>query len=183
MLVMQEPREVNTKASKRIDTFLIPVSDTIETVFMDWIDHYDSVLMYGSEDPLFPNTLMGHDNKRQFRAIGLRRNHWETAGPLRDKYKAAFEAAGLPSYNPHSFRNMLVAEMYQRGLSVAEFKAGSQNLGHESALTTLTSYGKIPLEEQGRLIRDAFAAPSKGGDERPLTLADIEALLRDRGVV
>lgn len=178
MLVMQEPREVNTKASKRIDTFLTPVSDAIETVFMDWVEHYDSVLMFGPEDPLFPNTKMGHDNERQFRAIGLRRDHWKTAGPLRDIYKAAFQAAGLPSYNPHSFRNMLVAEMYQRGLSVAAFKAGSQNLGHESALTTLTSYGKIPLEEQGRLIRDSFTEPPKDGNDKFLTRAEFEAMLK-----
>ena len=35
------------------------------------------------------------------------------------------------------------------------FKAWSQNLGHEGAMTTLTSYGKIGLEEQGRLVRNA----------------------------
>ncbi len=182
MLVMQEPREVNTKASKRIDTFLIPVSVRIEGAFMDWVEHYDSVLMFGPEDPLFPNTRMGHDNERQFRTAGLRRDHWQTAGPLREIYKNAFEAAGLPSYNPHSFRNMLVAEMYQRGLSIAAFKAGSQNLGHESVLTTLTSYGKIPLEEQGRLIREAFAASPGVADEMPLTRADVEALLKTIGV-
>lgn len=183
MLVMQEPREVNTKASKRIDTFLIPVSDAIEAVFMDWVEHYDSVLMFGPEDPLFPNTKMGHDNERQFRAIGLRRDHWATAGPLRDIYKAAFTAVELPSYNPHSFRNMLVAEMYRRGLSIAAFKAGSQNLGHEHVHTTLTAYGKVPLEEQGRLIRNAFAAPPCEVNSTPVTLSDIEALLRDKGVV
>lgn len=181
MLVMQEPREVNTKASKRIDTFLMPVSEAIEGVFMDWVAHYDTALRFGPEDPLFPNTKMGHDNERQFRAIGLRRDHWASAGPLREVYKAAFTAAGLPSYNPHSFRNMLVAEMYRRGLSIEAFKAGSQNLGHEHVLTTLTSYGKLPLEEQGRLIRAAFAAPPSVADDKPLTRADIEDLLRDMG--
>ena len=48
---------------------------------------------------------------------------------------------------------MIVSEMYKRGLSVAEFKAWSQNLGHEGAMTTLTSYGKLSLEEQGQLVR------------------------------
>lgn len=178
MLVMQEPREVNTKASKRIDTFLIPVSDMIEGVFLDWVTHYDTVLKFGPEDPLFPNTKMGHDNERLFRPEGLRRDHWATAGPLREVYKAAFAAADLPCYNPHSFRNMMVEEMYQRGLSIPAFKAGSQNLGHESVLTTLNSYGKIPLEEQGRLIRAAFATPPKGGNGNPPSRAEVEAFLQ-----
>lgn len=180
LLVMQEPREVDTKASKRIDTFLMPVSDMIETVFLEWIAHFDTVLLYGPEDPLFPTTHMGHDNERQFRACGLMREHWKTAGPLRDIYKAAFAAAGLPGYNPHSFRHMIVSEMYDRKLPIVAFKAWSQNLGHESALTTLTSYGTLSLAEQGREVRRTASTASN--DETPLTRADLQAILRGNGL-
>lgn len=38
-----------------------------------------------------------------------------------------------------------------------QFKAWSQNLGHESPLTTFTSYGKVSLHRQGELIRTAVA--------------------------
>ena len=38
-----------------------------------------------------------------------------------------------------------------------QFKAWSQNLGHESPLTTFTSYGKVSLHRQGELIRSATA--------------------------
>ena len=47
---------------------------------------------------------------------------------------------------------MLMQIAYQRKLTPAQLKAWSQNLGHESLLTSLTSYETIPLEEQGRLI-------------------------------
>jgi len=46
---------------------------------MDWVAHYDAVLKFGPEDPLFPNTKMGHDNERLFRAIGLRGDRWPFA--------------------------------------------------------------------------------------------------------
>jgi hypothetical protein len=49
---------------------------------------------------------------------------------------------------------MIVSEMYRRELPVIAFKARSQNLGHEGAMTTLTSYGKPSREEQGRLVRE-----------------------------
>jgi hypothetical protein len=39
-----------------------------------------------------------------------------------------------------------------------EFKAWSQNLGHESPLTTFISYGYVPLHKQGELIRNAGKA-------------------------
>ena len=180
LLVTQEPREVDTKASKRIDTFLMPVSEGIEAVFMDWITHFDTILLFGPEDPLFPATQMGHDNERQFRATGLSREHWKTAGPLRKIYKSAFAAAGLPSYNPHSFRHMIVSEMYRRKLPIVAFKAWSQNLGHDSALTTLTSYGKLSLAEQGREVRRSVSNPD--ANERPITRADLEAFLRSNGL-
>jgi len=35
-----------------------------------------------------------------------------------------------------------------------EFKAWSQNLGHESPLTTFTSYGNISTQQQGDIIHN-----------------------------
>lgn len=176
-LIIQQPDEVATKNSKRIDTFLIPVVEHFEGIFLDWIDHLENVELFGPSDPIFPQTLMGQNGQRRLTSIGLKRAHWGQAASARKIVNDAFEAAGLPRYGPHSFRNMLVSEMYRRGLSIAAFKAGSQNLGHEHVLTTLTAYGKVPLEEQGRLIRGAFVP---FGADAPITLAAIEALLRDR---
>jgi hypothetical protein len=75
---------------------------------------------------------------------------------------------------------MIVSEMYARELSIAEFKAWSQNLGHEKPMTTLTSYGKLSLEEQGRLVRNA-SQRTKSSDS-PLTRRDIEDILTQRGL-
>ena len=41
-------------------------------------------------------------------------------------------------------------------------------------MTTLTSYGKLSLEEQGRLIKDGLK--EQLADEKPLTMADLKAL-------
>ena len=155
-LVLQDPREVKTKNSKRIDTFLAPISETCNAIFDEWITHFDNTLLYGPNDPLFPSTRMEQDNEKQFRAAGLSRKHWQTAQLVRDVYASSFESAGMPPYNPHSFRHMLVHEVYKHDLPVVTSKAWSQNLGHESAMTTLTSYGKLSLEEQRREIMRGF---------------------------
>jgi hypothetical protein len=55
--------------------------------------------------------------------------------------------------------------MYARKLSIPEFKAWSQNLGHEGAMTSLTSYGKLSLEEQRQLIQKPTAKAKDDEDE------------------
>ena len=151
-LVLQNPLEVSTKFGK-IDTFLFPLNDTFEAIVLEWVRYLREELFFADHDPLFPKTAVALDANNCFTATGLVREHWANASPARDIFKAAFRTAGLPEFTPHRFRDMIVSEMYRRELSVAEFKAWSQNLGHEGAMTTLTSYGKIGLEEQGRLIR------------------------------
>jgi hypothetical protein len=59
----------------------------------------------------------------------------------------------LPYFNPHLLRNTLVQVAYDRKLDAETFKAWSQNLGHESCLTTFSSYGTIPPIRQAEIMR------------------------------
>ena len=47
-------------------------------------------------------------------------------GPARDIFRRAFAAAGLPYYNPHSFRSMLVRHAMGLDLTPEEMKAWSK---------------------------------------------------------
>jgi len=174
MLILQNPLEVSTKFSKRIDTFLFPLNEQFEQIFLDWVDYLKSQELFADHDPLFPKTALGHDDNDCFIPTGLSREHWANASPVRTIFKAAFEAAQLPVFTPHSFRHMIVAQMYDRNLSVAQFKAWSQNLGHEGAMTTLTSYGKLSLHEQERLVRET----TNNQSEPSLSIDQIENLLK-----
>lgn len=73
--------------------------------------------------------------------MGLELKHRSNADPIRRIFKTAFEAVDLPYFNPHSLRNLLVRLGDERCRSPEDFKAWSQNLGHEQVLTTFTSYG------------------------------------------
>ena len=179
-LVKQDPREVSTKFSKRIDTFLFPLNFTFEPLVLDYVRFLREDLYFGDHDPLFPKTAMGHDENDCFQPTGLSHLHWATATPMRKVFKKAFELVGLDPFTPHRFRDMIVSEMYARKLSVPEFKAWSQNLGHEGAMTSLTSYGRLSLEEQRQLVRKN---PDPSSMERPATLSDVEALLRKKGLL
>lgn len=111
-----------------------------------------------------------------FIAIGLARHGWATSAPIRDIFKRAFAAAGLPYFNPHSFRDMLVHHAMSLNLSPKQMKAWSQNLGHSDVLTTFTSYGNVPVHQQGALIR-AVVANDRNDGASSEQIATLELLL------
>ncbi|MGH9692489.1 MAG: hypothetical protein ACRD4C_15680 [Candidatus Acidiferrales bacterium] len=116
--------------------------------------------LWGIDDPLFPATLIALGKTRQFEVSGLDRTHWSTAAPIRTIFREAFERAGLPYFHPHSIRKTLVRLGEEVCKSPEDFKAWSQNLGHEKVLTTFLSYGAVATERQGAIIR-GLAAPSQ----------------------
>ena len=61
--------------------------------------------------------------------------------------------AGLPYFNPHTFRRTLAQLGERLCRTPEEFKAWSQNLGHENVLTTFSSYGEVARTRQAELIR------------------------------
>ena len=98
---------MKTKNSKAQITTFFPVGGVAEGIVIDWVKFLLTDRLWGLEDPLFPATLIEQGVNRQFRAAGLARRHWANAGPIRAIFREAFEAAGLPAFNPHSFRHAL----------------------------------------------------------------------------
>jgi len=158
--VNQDAREVKTKFSKTFDTFFFPVGEEVREIVSEWISYLRDEKLWGNDDPLFPATRVALGPSRQFEASGLKREHWSTATPIRKIFHDAFTTAGLPYFNPHSFRNTL-AQLGEKVCKTPEdFKAWSQNLGHTKVLTTFLSYGEVAYQRQGEIIRD-IAMPQK----------------------
>lgn len=151
--VHQDAREVKTKFSKTFTTYFFPVGDEIRRVVVEWVRFLCEDKLWGNDDPLFPATRVAVGASQQFEAAGLDRKHWSTATPIRTIFREAFERAGLPYFHPHSLRKTLARLGEQVCKSPEEFKAWSQNLGHEQVLTTFMSYGKVTTDRQGDIIR------------------------------
>jgi integrase len=152
--VNQDAREVKTKNSKTFRTYFVPVSDAAMTVVEEWIQFLRSEKHAGDEAPLFPATQTGVGTDRRFEAIGLSREHWRTTSAVRDVFRAAFTVAGLPYFHPHTFRKTLVAFAERTCRTPEQFKAVSQNIGHDSPMTTFSSYGAVKVSRQGEIIRE-----------------------------
>lgn len=173
--VEQDARTVRTKFSKTFRTYFMPVVEGAPEIVATWVLERRRDHLCGPTDPLFPATAMGLGEVRTFTAVGIARHGWATTSPIRDIFRRAFVDAGLPYYNPHSFRDMLVRHAMSLDLSPEQMKAWSQNLGHSDVLTTFTSYGNVPVQRQGALIQ---AAPEHWGGA-PLTGLKTSELLAE----
>ena len=179
--LIQDARHVRTKFSKTFTTWFFPVGEDARRIVLEWIDYLTNILLFGPDDPLFPATRVGLDSEQRFAAIGLSRNRWSTATPIRDVFRAAFASAGLPYFNPHSFRHTLAKFGEQVCRTPEEFKAWSQNLGHEDVLTTFSSYGSVASTRQAEIMQALRKHDSEGhaSDLPALLEAALAAARRD----
>jgi integrase len=150
--VYHDAREVRTKASKTFETVFFPVDDFVLEVVAEWIAFLRTEKLWGQDDPLFPATDVKVGVDCRFGVVGLTRKHWSNANPIRRIFREAFEQAGLPYFNPHSFRKTLAQLGERLCRTPEEFKAWSQNLGHEQVLTTFVSYGQVDSRRQAEIL-------------------------------
>jgi len=162
----QDAREVRTKFSKSFVTTFFPVGDDVRAVVADWVAYLRTEKLWGLDDPLFPATKIALDDNLRFAAAGLDRKHWSSASPIRQIFKEAFAVAGLPYFNPHSFRKTLALLGGRICRTPEEYKAWSQNLGHDHVMTTFSSYGDVGSFRQAEIIR-AFSERGRSLGRQP----------------
>jgi integrase len=180
--VNQDAREVKTKFSKTFNTFFFPVGDEIRRIVAEWVSYLREDKLWGNDDPLFPTTRIALGATRQFEVVGLERDHWSSTTPIRVIFREAFVSAGLSYFNPHSFRNTLVQLGQDVCRSPEQFKAWSQNLGHEKVLTTFLSYGEVPCQRQGEIIRGLATLQEAGQSDANEIAEAVFRKLRNSGV-
>lgn len=173
-----DAREVKTKFSKTFVTYLLPVGGDARQIVSDWLQTLQSDLLWGPADPLFPKTRMEARKGEGFRPVGLERAHWSNASPIRRIFREAYERAGLPAYNPHSIRDTLIQLGERVCRTPEEFKAWSQNIGHDQVMTTFKNYGEVSPARQAEIIASLGAQPTGSGDLKQLLLRAAERLGR-----
>jgi integrase len=150
--VFQDARHVNTKNAKTMTTYFFPVGGSCRAILVDWIGELTGEHKFGPDAPLFPCTKVAPDTDGHFKAMGIKPEFWSNATAIRRIFKVRFEAAGLPYAHPHSLRHTLARLGEQRCTTPEQFKAWSQNLGHDHVLTTFTSYGHVEPDRQRHLV-------------------------------
>jgi integrase len=172
--VIHDARDVSTKFSKSFITWFFPVGGGARDIVVEWVRYLRMVLLWGDDDPLFPATSIEIGKSRRFEVLGLERKAWSTTAPIRRIFRLAFESADLPYFNPHSFRKTLAQLGEGLCRTPEEFKAWSQNLGHDGVMTTFNNYGSVALPRQGEIIRGLGI---RNDEPATPTIADVMAKL------
>lgn len=150
--LIQDAREVKTKGSKTFNSWFFPVEAVYLEALKDWVTYLRKELLFGPGDALFPKprvvAALGG-----FKTLGFLREPYSGATHVRQVVAQAFTSVGLPKFIPHSFRKTNVALAMEIELNPEEFKAWSQNLGHESVVTTMSSYCPVSSSRQRELIK------------------------------
>jgi integrase/recombinase XerD len=123
---------------------------------------------------------VSQDDNDGFAASGIARAHWASADAVRKIFRKAFESIGLHGLNPHSFRHALALLAERKCRRPEEFKAWSQNLGHESVLTTFSSYGTLPEHRQAEVIKSLKENGALPSDTEALARRISELVHEDR---
>jgi len=150
--LFQDAREVRTKRAKTFITKFFPVGDLPLEIVTVWMTFLETEKGFGPHDPLFPASHVDLHGPDRSTIINLSKRHWQTTTPIRKIFKAAFERAGLPYFNPHAFRSTLARMGQKRCQTAEEMKAWSQNLGHSHMMTTFTSYGALDTHRQCEIM-------------------------------
>jgi integrase len=179
--LFQDARDVKTKRAKTITTTFFPVGEPFELVVREWAAELTRDHQFGPDDPLFPATRMVRGDTGLLAPRGLERRHWASAGPIRRIFKRACAGAGFAYYQPHSLRQTLMRLAYDLRLSPRELKAWSQNLGHESVLTSLGSYGSLSAHEQAEVMGALSCSDNQTRDVKAALDVVMAAALRATG--
>jgi len=143
---------VNTKLGKSFTTAFYPIGDYAEQIVRDWIAELKIDHLFSDSDPLFPKTETGNGPPRLFEALGISREPWASPSSAAKIFKQAFKDAGLPPFSPHRVRDTL-AELAKDHCRIPEdYKAWSQNMGHNDVLMTFQSYGSVATGRQVELM-------------------------------
>ena len=180
--VFHDARDVKTKSRKTFKSVFFPVGPEPEQIFL--------VLCPDAEGrprlpPGRPTVPVNGRRAERGGGISAARAHAEYVGdaePIRRIFRDAFTAAGLPAFNPHSFRKTLALFADELDLSREEEKAWSQNFGHEQVRTTRESYGALSEHRQAALMQQLteHRKPFERGDPIAQMRALVERIAREK---
>lgn len=146
-------RSVDTKFGKTFTTAFFPMPAPCEQILRDWITELRQDHQFSDSDPLFPKTRVGVGPERKFAALGIDREPWSSASSAAKTFKQAFIDAGQPPFSPHRVRDTLAELAKDHCRTPEDYKAWSQNMGHEDVLTTFRSYGSVAPGRQVDLMK------------------------------
>jgi integrase/recombinase XerD len=169
-IINQNPKQgVQTKFSKYIPSILFKFDTRLLNYVLEWVEHLKTK-GFSAHDPLFPRskTEHGEDNLSFELARAIEPIFWKGTGMMRQIFKNRSEKAGLPYYAPHTYRHLAIGLALKYCKTGEQFKAISQNFGHDHIATTLRSYANYDPQMLSEILKNMnfSGKPSESLEEK-----------------
>jgi integrase len=177
MEITQNPREVATKFRKHVVTFYYPVGNVPLDIFNDYYRMLKEDRLFGPDDPLFPTIQHGVTADKRV----LSKQPWSSGQGALKAVKAAFQSVGMEAYPAHSIRHTLAAYGEEVCKTPAEWKAWSQNLGHDDTRTTFDCYGYMDHSTQEKNIKkfwEPVETDNDGSKDGQATIDELHCMMK-----
>ena len=144
--IVHDAREIRAKNGKSYRAHWFPRTEPMQDVLQAWVEELAEA-GFGPDDALFPPDK--YLTRTPHVAPG-QRNHVPTLrsiSAVTEAFRVASEVVGI-AFTPHSARHTLAALGRHLCRTARARKAWSDNLGHESEITTDRYYGKLTDQER-----------------------------------
>lgn len=178
LTVNQDPKTgVKTKFSKVNLSKLMIFDDRLLSPILNWIGYLKNIRFFTFSDPLFPAPKIEFEpGTLCFSTQGVKREYFQSQGPIRRIFKDRAEKANLPYFSPHTFRHLAVRLALDRCDTPQDVRAVSQNFGHKYIATTVLDYARLDdLTKLGVLGAIDFTGESK--EKSHLTKSEAQRLI------
>jgi integrase len=149
LIIYQNPNYgIRTKFAKNITSKVFNFDDILLSYFLEW---HNKLKENGFDEnaPLFPRSKskITEGNLSYEPSDEVEPIFWQSGAGVRNVFKHRAEKAGLEYYPPHTYRHLAIRLALAKATNGEEFKAVSQNFGHEDVSTTLSVYGNLGQAE------------------------------------
>ena len=167
MVVSQDPRQgVQTKFSKTIYSMIFNFDAGLLKCVVDWINYLKDK-GFKPEDPVFPKSKQEmKGNNRLFETpINVVPEYWISTSSIRGIFKQYSIKANVKYYTPQSYRHSAMNYAFKYAQNGADYKAISQNFGHENIATTFSIYGQLDPADLIDRLKEITSKKSIQGKE------------------
>ncbi len=169
---------VDTKFGKSSVTTLLKFDFQLISWVVEWAKHLKETKLFDGKAPLFPRCkVVQSEGGFSFESKEVEPVFWRSAGSIVRILGERAERAGLPYFNPHSFRHAHIQLALRYCRNAEQLKAVSQNVGHADVGTTLTTYGRLDQFRVSQVLTQLNLGESAGEEDDPEVQAAIQTIL------
>lgn len=157
-----------TKNKKAFRVGLTVFHDELLNQFIKWVNHLTDIKKFTPEMPLFPMAAIEQSgDSLSYIAENVKAEPWKSTGSINIILKKRSDEAGLPYFNPHSYRSTIIQICKSLNLTIEEMSAISQNLGQNDLHIAEVSYATMePNTRLNKITNIDFSKPANRNIEQ-----------------